>query len=136
MQASLFRRNAVLIEQNPIQCRLYEDVLDANGFDVYVAKSVIDALIKAKEQRQDIVILNTEISDEKFILKFIRKLKELDENVPPIIGLSIYPKEKKQNVACVLDNFLTKPFSIDKFIDFVDNCIEGEKIDSQGTCCK
>lgn len=134
MQTSLFKKNAILIEQNPIQCRLYEDVLDANGFEVYVAKSVVDAISKSKEQRQDVVIINTEIADEKFILKFVQKLKEQDNEAPSIVGLSIYPKEKKAALAQTLNNFLTKPFSIDKFIDFVDNCTGGDDIDSQDSC--
>ncbi len=131
MQASLFKRNAVLIEQNPVQCRLYQDVLEANGFDVYIAKSVMDALLKVKEKRQDLMILNTEITEEKFIIKFIKKIQEEKEYHLPIIGLSIYPREKKENIAEILDKFLTKPFSIDKFLDLVDNCIEGEGVDSQ-----
>ena len=54
MQTTLFRKSAVLIDQNPLQCKLYEDVLNANGFDVYVAKSTMDGLVKIKEKKQDI----------------------------------------------------------------------------------
>ena len=59
MQASLFRRNAVLVEQNPMHCRLYSDLLEANGFDVYVAKSAMDALVKIRAKAQDLVLINT-----------------------------------------------------------------------------
>ena len=51
MQASLFRKSAVFIEQNPQQSMLYEDVLNANGFDDYVAKSTMDGLQKIKEKK-------------------------------------------------------------------------------------
>lgn len=125
MQASLFKRNAILIEQNPMHCKLYGDILEANGFDVYIAKSVMDALIKIKERSQDLTIVNTEIVEEKFIQKFVMKIRE-EENSKnmPIIGISIYSEEKKKNIAKILDDFLTKPFSIDTFIESVDRCVE------------
>ena len=125
MQATLFKRNAVLKEQNPMHCRLYSDLLEANGFDVYVAKSVMDALVKIRNKAQDLAIINTEIVEEKFIQKFIQNVKEEENSKDlPIIGISIYPEDKKKNVAKVVDSFLTKPFSLDRLIESVDSCIE------------
>ncbi len=125
MQASLFKRNAVLVEQNPMHCRLYSDLLEANGFEVYVAKSVMDALLKIREKSQDLVLINTEIVEEKFIHKFIHNIREeeISKNLP-IIGISIYGKDKKKNIAEILDNFLTKPFSLDRLTESIDRCIE------------
>ncbi len=125
MQATLFKRNAVLIEQNPMHCRLYSDLLEANGFEVYIAKSVMDALVKIRDKNQDLAIINAEIVEEKFIQKFIQNIKE-DENSKalPIIGISIYPKDKKKNVAKAVDGFLTKPFSLDKLIELIESCVE------------
>ena len=132
MQATLFKRNAVLIEQNPMHCRLYSDLLEANGFDVYVAKSVMDALVKIRNKAQDLAIINTEIVEEKFIQKFIQNVKEEENSKDlPIIGISIYPEDKQKNVAKVVDSFLTKPFSLDRLIESIDSCIE--KLD--GTNC-
>lgn len=125
MQASLFRKSAVLIEQNPQQSMLYEDVLNANGFDVYVAKSTMDGLQKIKEKKQDLAIINTEIAEESFIKRLISRIRSEDTAAEmPIVGLSIYGEECKKNVAEVLDAFLTKPLSIDKFMEAVFGCIE------------
>ncbi len=125
MQATLFKRNAVLVEQNPMHCRLYSDLLEANGFDVYVAKSVMDALMKIRDKAQDLAIVNTEIVEEKFIQKFIQNIKEEENSKDlPIIGISIYPEDKKKNIAKVVDSFLTKPFSLDRLIESIDSCIE------------
>ena len=126
MQPGLFKKNAVLMEQDFVQCRLYEDLLEASGFDVYIAKSAMDALTKIRQEKQDIAIINTEIAEDKFIKKFVEKIKT-EENSLPIIGISIYSKEKKQNIANILDNFLTKPFSIDTFMNAIDGCLEEGK---------
>ncbi len=125
MQASLFKRNAILVEQNPMHCRLYSDLLEANGFEVYIAKSVMDALLKIREQNQDLALINMEIVEEKFIQKFIQNIKSeaITKNLP-VIGISIYPEEKKKNIAKIVDSFLTKPFSLDKLTESIDQCIE------------
>ena len=129
MQTTLFRKSAVLIDQNPLQCKLYEDVLNANGFDVYVAKSTMDGLVKIKEKKQDITVINTEIAEENYIKRFVSKIKTEDVSQEmPILGVSIYSKECKKNIAHILDDFLTKPLSIDKFMESVFCSIE-KKLD-------
>jgi len=127
MQSTLFKKSAVLIEKSPLHSRLYEDVLIANGFDVYIAKSAMDGLIKIKEAEQDLAIINTEIAEESFIEKLTSKMKaERASRFMPIIGLSIYKKENKKKIAKILDDFLTKPFSIDTLIESIFTCIESK----------
>ncbi|MDR2765913.1 MAG: hypothetical protein LBB63_00390 [Holosporaceae bacterium] len=127
MQTNLFRRSAVLIEQNLMQCKLYEDILNAYGFEVYVAKSAMDGFTKIKETPQDLAIINTEIADETFLEKLVSKMrKESTSFLMPIVGLSIYDQERKKNIANTLDAFLTKPLSIDKFVESIFSCIESK----------
>jgi DNA-binding response OmpR family regulator len=97
MQANLFKKSAVLIERNSLHCKLYEDVLTANGFDVYVARSAMDGLIKIKETNQDIAVINTEIAEETFVEKLVSKMKsERSSSLMPIVGLSSYAPESKK----------------------------------------
>jgi DNA-binding response OmpR family regulator len=127
MQTNLFKKSAVLIETNLLHCKLYEDVLSASGFDVYVAKSAMDGLIKVKETKQDLAVINTEIAEEYFVEKLISKMKtERASSLMPVVGLSAYALECKKNIAQILDVFLTKPISIDKFIESVFICIENK----------
>jgi CheY-like chemotaxis protein len=129
MQANLFKKSAVLIERNSLHCKLYEDVLTANGFDVYTAKSAMDGLMKVKETKQDLAVINTEIAEESFMEKLIAKMQsERASKLMPIVGLSSYSMECKKNIAKMLDAFLTKPISIDKFMESVFLCIE-HKVD-------
>ena len=128
MQTNLFMKSAVLVEQNPIQGRLYRDVLNANGFEVDLAQSITDGIMKIKEHPQDVAIINTEIASEPFIEKFIQAVQNMQEKSgrkqTPVIGLSIYKEENKKNLSKILDAFLTKPLSIDKFIESIYSCVE------------
>jgi DNA-binding NtrC family response regulator len=132
VQASLFRRSAILIEKDSLHCRLYEDVLSVYGFNVYTARSAMDGLMKVRETEQDLVIINTEVAEESFLEKLISKMKlERTSHLMPIIGLSVYNLECKKNISKILDAFLTKPISIDRFIESVLACVE-----SRGNGCE
>jgi CheY-like chemotaxis protein len=127
MQANLFKKSAVLMEKNLLHCKLYEDVLTAVGFNVYIAKSSMDGLMKVKESQQDLAVVNIEIASESFVEKLINKMQsERASKFMPIVGLSAYNLECKQNIAKKLDVFLTKPLSIDKFVESVFLCIENK----------
>ncbi|MDR2794338.1 MAG: hypothetical protein LBB12_01000 [Holosporaceae bacterium] len=131
MQTALFKKTAVLMEQNAVQCSLYEDALMANGFDVNVAKTPLEGLLQIKEKPCDLMVINIEIAEESFLEKLIHKMQcEKTTKFMPIIGLSIYGKENKKNVQKNLDAFLTKPLSIGKFIETVFVCIEKKHDDS------
>jgi two-component system cell cycle response regulator DivK len=127
MQTNLFRRSAILIEQNILQYKLYEDILNAYGFEVYVARSPMDGLAKIKESPRDLAIINIEIAEESFLEKLVSKIRS-EQTIAhlPIVGLSIYSKERKKNIAKTLDAFLTKPISIDRFIESIFSCLENK----------
>ncbi|MDR1551564.1 MAG: hypothetical protein LBS14_02720 [Holosporaceae bacterium] len=125
MQANLFKKSAVLIEKDPLHCKLYEDVLSAHGFDVYLARSAMDGLMKVKETEQDLVVINTEVAEETFLKKLLFKMKfEGVSGLIPIIGLSAYNLKYKEKLSEMLDVFLTKPVSLDRFVESVLTCVE------------
>ncbi|MDR2268226.1 MAG: response regulator [Holosporaceae bacterium] len=125
MQTALFKKTAVLIEDNSVQSSLYSDVLIATGFDVRVTKSPMEGLIKIKEKAYDLAVINMEIAEESFVEKLIQKIRtEKNAEFMPIIGLSIYSEENKKNISKNVDALLTKPISIDRFVEFVFSNIE------------
>jgi response regulator RpfG family c-di-GMP phosphodiesterase len=134
MQTTLFRRTAILMEQHPLHSKLYKDILTANGFDVSIAKSAVDGLMQIKNNKHDLVIINTEIAEEAFIGKLVGKIQsDKATQDMPIVGLSIYSKECKKNISKIMDAFLTKPLSIDKFMESIFACIENKSNGCQST---
>lgn len=124
MQANLFKKNAILIENDFLQNRLYSDVLDSNGFEVFSAKSAMEGLQKIKENEYDLAVINVDIGEETFIEKFLNKIHTQQPNMQ-IVGLSIYEQKKKTSVQEKVNQLLTKPFSIDILINsVVVDCVE------------
>ena len=124
-QATLFRKNAILIEHDQVQRELYCDILNVNGFEVHNAKSAIDSIAKIRKEPYDLMVINTEIAEESFLEKAISKVREEKHSqFMPIIGVSLYEEKNKKNITKILDAFLTKPLSIDKFMECVFNSVE------------
>ena len=124
MQENLFKKNAILIENDFLQNRLYSDILDSNGFEVFSANSAIEALQKIKDNEYDLTVINLDIGEESFMERLLNKIHYERPNMP-IVGLSIYEQKKKKNLAEMVNGFLTKPFSIDIFIEcIVIKCVE------------
>ncbi len=129
MQTNLFMKSAVLIEQNPIQGKLYKDVLSANGFEVSLVNSISEGMVQIKENSQDLAVINTEIANDTCIEKFVQAVRSHQndsQKQTPVIGLSIYKENNKRDMAKIFDLFLTKPISIDKFMESVYECIESK----------
>ncbi|MDR1335147.1 MAG: hypothetical protein LBJ19_02675 [Holosporaceae bacterium] len=127
MQTDLFKKTAILVEQHSLQSKLYKDILTANGFDVSVTGSAIDGFKQIKSGKHDLVVINTEIVEEAFLEKLINKIHENQSTKPmSIVGLSIYNRECKKNISRIMDAFLTKPLSVDKFMESVFMCIENK----------
>lgn len=125
MQADLFKKSAVLLEQNLIEANLFKDILVANGFDVYISKSPMDALVKLREKEQDLLVLDMEVAGRSFIEKFLQNVrKEKNCERMSVVGVSIYPKEEHKESAEELDACLVKPFSIDAFVEAIFQSIE------------
>lgn len=125
MQANLFRKSAVLIEPNFVEAELYKDIMSANGFDVYVAKSPMDALVKLREKNQDLFLLNMEVAGTSFLEKFLRNVrKEKNCAITTIVGMSIYRPEDRRTPPKELDACLTKPCAIDALVNTIFDCIE------------
>lgn len=123
MQENLFKKKAILVESDFLQNRLYNDILDSNGFEVFSAKSAMEGLQQIKENEYDLAVINVDIGEESFVEKLINKIRS-ERSALPIVGLSIYEQEKKKNIAKIVDKFLTKPFSIDTLVECVVVCVE------------
>lgn len=123
MQENLFKMNAILVESDFLQNRLYNDILDSTGFEVFSAKSAMEGLQQIKENEYDLAVIDVDIGEESFIEKLLNKIHS-EHSELPIVGLSIYEQEKKKNIAKAVNKFLTKPFSIDTFIECVVMCVE------------
>lgn len=121
MQENLFKRNAILVENDFLQNRLYSDILDSNGFDVFSAKSAIEWLQKIKDNEYDLALINVDIGEEPFMKKLLYKMRT-ERSEMLIVGLSMYEQKKKESIANIVDKFLTKPFFIDNLIECVVMC--------------
>jgi len=128
MQTDLFKKIAILIEQNPVETVLYSDTLAANGFEVFVTSSPMEAFVKLREEEVDLILIDIANSSQNFVDKFIKNIrKEKKCEFTTIIGLSLYSAIDEKNMYLGMDMCLTKPCSIDMLIESVFSCIENKR---------
>lgn len=123
MQENLFKRKALIIENDFLKRILYHDVLCANNFEVSLVKSALDGLKNIRDKDYDVIIMNIDIGQPSFVSRVLQKIRAEKPEIP-IMGLSIYEQENKKNIAMLLNKFLTKPFSIDILVKCVVVCAE------------
>lgn len=120
MQTSLFRKNAVLIDDDEAQNLLFKDILTAYGFDVYEEYSALNGLNKIRKILPEVTIINLQIANEEFLTKFINKIRaDINNTVMSIVGLSLLKLEISENLQNKFQALSICPLSIEHFANLV-----------------
>lgn len=106
------KTSILIIEDDPISCKLLESTLKKEGYQIYSVQTGNDGLQKANEIIPDIILLDIVLPDINGfeICRKIRDDKNLSE-VAIIIITSLHDKEShRKGIEAGADDFLTKPF--------------------------
>ena len=128
--SELAEKKILIVEDSKTQLKLVSDYLQSYGATVIEAVNVEDGLLKAKEQRPEIIISDIEMPKMNGY-EFCRKLKDDSElNGIPVILLTNLsdPMDVIKGIECGADNFLTKPCSSDRLIASIHESLANSKI--------
>ncbi|ODS30588.1 MAG: two-component response regulator [Candidatus Scalindua rubra] len=120
----------ILVVDDEIKaCELLKRFLEAKGHEVIIATNGKDALTLAREKHPQLVILDImmpNIDGYHFcrLLKFDAKFKHI-----PIIIVSArtMKADKELGLACGGDEYITKPYDMNKLIDTVERHLSSLK---------
>jgi DNA-binding response OmpR family regulator len=103
-------KSILIVEDEPSIAELERDYLEINGYKVEIECNGTTGLIKAKENKYDLIILDLMLPglDGFEICRQIRKVKEI-----PIIMISAKKEDidKIRGLGLGADDYVTKPFS-------------------------
>ena len=136
-------KRILLIDDNPAQMLAAQRILEKQEFEVYTASNTTEGLIKAKELKPDVIILDIVMPGLNGY-QVGRILKEdTDTTDIPIIFLSAKANshEKKDGIAvglreinlafeCGASDFLQKPVVADELVRAVKNILWFSEISS------
>ncbi len=114
-------KTILIVEDNELNMQLFNDVLEAKGYQTLQSRNGLDALKIARESKPDLIVMDIQLPGMSGLE--VTKLIKEDENLKtiPIIALTAFAmkrdEEKIRQVGC--ENYLAKPISISGFLEII-----------------
>ena len=114
-------KTILIVEDNELNLKLFQDLLEAHGFETLQTKDGREALKMAREHRPDLIIMDIQLPEVSG-LEVTSWIKN-DDSIKhiPIIAVTAFAmkgdEEKMREGGC--EAYIAKPISVTKFIDTV-----------------
>ena len=115
-------RKVLIVEDNVLNMRLFNDLLEAHGYTVLQATDGIEAMRIARLDRPDLIIMDIQLPEVSG-LEITERLKADEElRSIPIVAVTAFAmkgdEEKIRQAGC--DGYMTKPISIAGFMQAIE----------------
>ena len=114
-------KSVMIVEDNELNMKLFNDLLEANGYRTIKTRNGLEALDLARAHRPDLILMDIQLPEVSG-LEVTKWLKEDDElHVIPVIAVTAFAmkgdEERIREGGC--EAYLSKPISVAKFIETV-----------------
>ena len=122
-------KKVLVVEDNELNMKLFNDLLEANGYQVLQTRDGLSALDIAREHRPDLIIMDVQLPEVSGI-EVTKWLKEDNElRSIPVIAVTAFAMKgdeaKIREGGC--EAYLSKPISVVGFLQTVDGFLKEEK---------
>lgn len=120
------RIRVLVVDDEPDVVELLQDALNSDGrFDVAVARSGYSAGVATQQFQPDVVLLDYMLPDinGNVVCKTIRENPDFQHMKILIISGMVNPAEVDQLMAAGADDFIKKPFNIEKVIERITQLV-------------
>ena len=116
------RRRILIVEDNVLNMKLFNDLLVAHGYDTLQSRDGIAALALARRHRPDLILMDIQLPQVSG-LQVTRWIKEDGElRQIPVIAITAFAmkgdEEKIRNGGC--EAYIAKPISVTSFLQTVE----------------
>lgn len=114
-------KNVLIVEDNELNMKLFNDLLEANGYATIQTRSGVEAVELTRTRRPDLILMDIQLPEVSG-LEVIRWIKD-DEALRhiPVIAITAFAmkgdEEKIRQGGC--EAYLSKPISVVKFLETV-----------------
>jgi two-component system sensor histidine kinase/response regulator len=122
-------RKILVVEDSRTQAEALRAQLAANGYDVRVAKSGVEALAELRRWRADLVISDV-IMPEMTGLELCRELRRdaALRDLPFILLTSLVnPLDVVRGLECGADNYVTKPYELEQLLNRIQRTLDSRE---------
>lgn len=115
-------KTVLIVEDNELNMKLFNDLLEANGRATLRTKSGVEAVQLARERKPDLILMDIQLPEVSG-LEVTRWLKEDPElRHIPVVAITAFAmkgdEEKILQGGC--EAYLSKPISVAKFLETVN----------------
>ncbi len=116
------RQRVLIVEDNDLNMKLFNDLLVAHGYDTLQTKDGVEALALARQHRPDLILMDIQLPEVSGleVTKWIKEDKSL--SMIPIIEVTAFAmkgdREKMRDGGC--EDYIAKPISVASFLQTVE----------------
>ena len=122
-------KTVLIVEDNELNMKLFNDLLEAHGYNTLQTRDGLSALDIAKEHMPDLILMDIQLPEVSG-LEITKWLKE-DETLRaiPVIAVTAFAmkgdEEKIREGGC--EAYISKPISVNSFLETIDTFAGEEK---------
>ena len=114
-------KTILIVEDNELNMKLFNDLLEANGFSTVQTRNGIEAVALARQHRPDLILMDIQLPEVSG-LEVTKWLKEdPDLQAIPVVAITAFAmkgdEERIREGGC--EAYLSKPISVSKFLETV-----------------
>src|SRR5690348_4069891 len=119
-------KKVLIVEDNDLNMKLFNDLLEAHGYATLRTKDGIEALQMARQHRPDLILMDIQLPEISG-LEVTKWLKE-DEDLRqiPVVAVTAFAmkgdEEKIREGGC--EAYISKPISVSHFLDTIRRLLD------------
>jgi two-component system cell cycle response regulator DivK len=119
------RKSVLIVEDNDLNMKLFNDLLEAHGYVTLQTKDGVEALRLARQHRPDLILMDIQLPEVSG-LEVTKWLKEDDDlRTIPVIAVTAFAmkgdEEKIRNGGC--EAYIAKPISVAGFMRTIERLL-------------
>ncbi len=120
------KKKILIVEDNELNMRLFNDLLEAQGYEIIQARQGIEALKQARKHLPDLILMDIQLPEISGleVTKWIKEDEKL-KTIPVIAVTAFAMKGDEQRIresGC--EGYISKPISIGSFLETVKKQLE------------
>ncbi len=121
-------KTILIVEDNELNMKLFNDLLKSGGYETLQSRNGVDGIDLAKKHKPDLIVMDIQLPELSGIdaIKWLKQ--DADLRATPVIAITAFAmkgdEERIRESGC--DAYLSKPISINKFLETVRNFVGGQ----------
>jgi two-component system cell cycle response regulator DivK len=120
-RAAGMAKKVLIVEDNELNMKLFNDLLEAHGYETVGTRNGIDAMDLARQHRPDLILMDIQLPEVSGleVTKWLKDDSEL-RNIPVVAVTAFAMKGDEERIrdgGC--EAYLSKPISVGKFIETI-----------------